>query len=40
MIPTECMEYTAVFRALKLETGIVFMVALLLGIWIGRRGDD
>jgi hypothetical protein len=34
------MEYTQVFRALKLELGIVFIVALLMGIWIGRRGDD
>jgi hypothetical protein len=40
MIPAECMEYTQVFRTLKLETVIVFMVALLMGIWIGRRGDD
>jgi hypothetical protein len=40
MIPAECMEYTQVFRALKLEFGIVAIVALLLGIWIGRRGDD
>ena len=40
MIPQECMEYTQVFRALKLELGIVFIVALLMGIWIGRRGDD
>jgi hypothetical protein len=34
------MEYTQVFRALKLELGIVAIAALLLGIWIGRRGDD
>jgi hypothetical protein len=34
------MEYTQVFRTLKLEFGIVAIVALLLGIWIGRRGDD
>ena len=40
MISQECMEYTQVFRALRLETVIVFMVALLMGIWIGRRGDD
>ncbi len=40
MIPAECMEYTQVFRTLKLEFGIVAIVALLLGIWIGRRGDD
>jgi len=39
MIPTECMEYTQVFRTLKLETVIVFVVALLLGIWIGRTHD-
>jgi len=36
MIPQECMEYTQVFRALKLELGIVSIVALLIGIWIGR----
>ena len=40
MIPSECMEYTQVFKALKLEIGITFIAALLLGIWIGRRGDD
>jgi hypothetical protein len=40
MIPAECMEYTAVFKTLKLEIGITFIIALLLGIWIGRRGDD
>jgi hypothetical protein len=33
------MEYTQVFRTLKLETVIVFVVALLLGIWIGRTHD-
>jgi hypothetical protein len=40
MIPTECMEYTNVFRVLKLELGIMAIVALLIGIWIGRRGDE
>lgn len=40
MIPQECMEYTKVFQTLKLEIVIVFVVALLMGIWIGRRGDD
>jgi hypothetical protein len=38
MIPAECMEYAQVFRALKLELAIVAVVALLLGVWIGRRG--
>jgi hypothetical protein len=38
MITSECMEYTQVFRALKLELAIVAVVALLLGVWIGRRG--
>jgi hypothetical protein len=40
MIPAECMEYTEVFQTLKLEIGIVAIVSLLLGIWIGSRGDD
>jgi len=39
MIPAECMEYTQVFRTLKLELAIVAIVALLLGIWIGRTHD-
>ena len=39
MIPQECMEFTSVFRTLKLETTIAFIVALLLGIWIGRNHD-
>jgi hypothetical protein len=25
---------------IKFELGILAIVALLLGIWIGRRGDD
>jgi hypothetical protein len=32
------MEYTQVFRTLKLELAIIAIVALLLGVWIGRRG--
>lgn len=39
MIPQECMEYTQVFRALKLELGIVSIVALLIGICIGRKNQ-
>jgi hypothetical protein len=38
MIPSECMEYAQVFRTLKLELAIIAVVALLLGVWIGRRG--
>jgi hypothetical protein len=38
MITSECMEYTQVFRTIKLELAIVAVVALLLGVWIGRRG--
>jgi hypothetical protein len=38
MITSECMEYTQVFRTLKLELAIIAIVALLLGVWIGRRG--
>jgi hypothetical protein len=38
MTPSECMEYTQVFRTLKLELAIIAVVALLLGVWIGRRG--
>jgi hypothetical protein len=38
MITSECMEYTQVFRTLKLELAIIAVVALLLGVWIGRRG--
>jgi hypothetical protein len=37
MTPTECMEYTQVFRTLKLELAIVAVMALLLGMWIGRN---
>lgn len=38
MIPPECMEYAQVFRTLKLELATIAVVALLLGVWIGRRG--
>jgi hypothetical protein len=33
------MEYTKVFQTLKLELAIIAVVALLLGMWIGKNHE-
>ena len=39
MIPPECMEYTDVFRAVKLEVVISFVIGVLLGLFIWSKHD-
>jgi hypothetical protein len=40
-VPEVCMQYTQVFRAVKLETGIAVIVGILIGVllmWMeGKR---
>jgi len=38
MIPAECMAYTEVFQAMKLEVGLAAVFGILLGMVIGRKG--
>ena len=37
MTPAECMAYTEVFQALKLEVSLAAIFGILIGIVIGRK---
>jgi hypothetical protein len=39
-IPEMCLEFTQVFRTLKLEMGIAVIAGLLIGVWIGKTWRD
>ena len=36
-IPEMCMAYTEVFRAFKIELGIVLVVGVLIGYWLRSK---
>jgi hypothetical protein len=39
-IPEMCMEFTQVFRTLKLEMLFASIVGILIGVWIGKKWRD